>query len=105
MIVFTCNHCPVATAYENRLIALDKDYSSRGVQLVAINVNNLEQDKLPAMKERAQAKGFQFPYLYDPSQKVGHQYGAAVTLMFFCWMTTDASFMSVQWTITRTKPK
>jgi peroxiredoxin len=79
VIVFTCNHCPVATAYEDRLVALDKDYSSKGVQLVAINVNNLEEDKLPAMKERASAKGFKFPYLYDPSQQVGRSYGAAVT--------------------------
>jgi peroxiredoxin len=79
MVVFTSNHCPVAEAYEDRLVALDKDYSGKGVQLVAINVNNLEDDKLPAMKERAAAKGFKFPYLYDPTQKVGRNYGAAVT--------------------------
>jgi peroxiredoxin len=79
VVVFTSNHCPVAQAYEDRLVALDKDFSGKGVQLVAINVNNLEDDKLPAMKQRAAAKGFKFPYLYDPSQKVGRNYGAAVT--------------------------
>jgi peroxiredoxin len=78
-VVFTCNTCPVAAAYEDRLVALDKDYASKGVQLVAINVNNQEENKLPAMKQRAQAKGFKFAYLYDPSQKVGREYGARVT--------------------------
>lgn len=78
-IVFTCNHCPVAKAYEDRLIALDKDYDDEQLQLVAINVNNLEADKLPAMKERAKEKGFEFPYLYDPSQQVGRDYQARVT--------------------------
>ena len=79
VVVFTCNHCPVAQAYEDRLVALDKDYSGKGVQLVAVNVSNLEEDKLPAMKQRAAAKGINFAYLYDPSQKVGRKYGAAVT--------------------------
>jgi peroxiredoxin len=79
VVVFTCNHCPVAIAYEDRLNALQKDYADKGVKLVAINVNNMEQDKLPAMKERAEEKGFEFTYLYDPSQKVGRDFGAAVT--------------------------
>jgi peroxiredoxin len=83
VVAFICNHCPVAVAYEDRLIALQKDYADKGVQLVAINVNNIEEDKLPGMKERAQEKGFEFPYLYDPTQKVGHDYGAAVTPHIF----------------------
>jgi peroxiredoxin len=83
VIVFICNHCPVAVAYEDRLINLHEDYADKGVQLVAINVNNLEQDKLPAMKERAEEKGFEFPYLYDPTQKVGRDYGATVTPHIF----------------------
>lgn len=78
-VIFTCNHCPVAVAYEDRLVQLANDYADRPFQLVAINVNNMEQDKLPAMKERAAEKGFQFPYLYDPSQKIGREYGATVT--------------------------
>jgi hypothetical protein len=49
------------------------------VKLVAINVNNAEPDRLPAMKDRATEKGFEFPYLYDPSQKVARDYGAEVT--------------------------
>jgi len=77
--VFTCNHCPVAVDYQDRLIQFTKDYQEKGVQVVAINVNNIEPDKLDKMKERAAEKGFNFPYLYDPTQKVGHDYGATVT--------------------------
>ncbi len=79
VVVFTCNHCPVAVAYEDRLVELAADYKKNGVELVAINVNNMEADKLPAMKERAKEKGFEFDYLYDPSQRIGRAYGAMVT--------------------------
>jgi peroxiredoxin len=79
IVVFTCNHCPVAVAYEERLVALEKEYKDKGVELVAINVNNIESDKLPAMKERAEEKGFGFEYLYDPSQAIGRAFGATVT--------------------------
>lgn len=79
LVVFTTNHCPVAVAYEDRLNELYRDYKDLGVELVAINVNNLEADRMPAMKERAKEKGFEFQYLYDPSQKIGRAYGATVT--------------------------
>ncbi len=79
VLVFTCNHCPVAKAYEDRLVALQKDYEAKGVQLVAVNVNNLPEDRLDKMKERATSKAFNFPYLYDSSQKIGRDYGATVT--------------------------
>ena len=77
--VFTCNHCPVAVAYEDRLVALQKEYKSKGVQLIAVNVNNLPADRLEPMKARAEQKKFNFPYLYDPTQKIGRDYGATVT--------------------------
>jgi peroxiredoxin len=79
VIVFTCNHCPVAKAYEDRLIALQKEYQSKGVQLLAINVNTIPEDRLDKMKERAEQKGFNYPYLYDPTQKTGQDFGAVVT--------------------------
>jgi thiol-disulfide isomerase/thioredoxin len=79
VVVFTCNHCPVAQAYEDRIIQLAADYKDKGVELVAINVNNMDADKLPAMKERAEEKDFQFDYLYDPSQEIGRAFGATVT--------------------------
>jgi peroxiredoxin len=86
VVVVTCNHCPVAVAYEDRIIALAKKYASEPdskVAVVAINVNNLDADKLDKMEERAKAKGFNFPYLYDESQKVGRELGATVTPEFF----------------------
>ena len=83
VVVFTCNHCPVAVAYEDRLVKFQADYKDKGVQLIAINVNNLPADRLDKMKERAAAKGFNFPYLYDSSQKVGRDFGAKVTPHIF----------------------
>ncbi len=79
VMVFTCNHCPVAKAYEDRLVALQKDYKKKGVQVIAVNVNNLPADRLDMMKVRAKEKKFNFPYLYDPTQKMGHDYAARVT--------------------------
>jgi peroxiredoxin len=83
VMVFTCNHCPVAQAYQDRLIALQKDYENKGVHLIAVNVNNIPDDRLDKMKERAKSKGFNFPYLYDPTQKIAHDYGATVTPHIF----------------------
>lgn len=79
VVIYTCNHCPVAQAYEDRLMAIQKEYQSKGVQIVAINVNNNDADKLDAMKERAGIKGFNYPYLYDASQQSAASYGASVT--------------------------
>lgn len=83
VVAFTCNHCPVAVAYEDRFIEFAKAYKAKGVEFVAINVNNLEEDKLPAMKVRAEEKGFPFLYLYDASQKIGRDYGAQATPHLF----------------------
>jgi len=86
VICITCNHCPVAEGYEDRIIDFVKKNCSAAdskIGFVAISVNNLDEDKLPKMKERAKAKGFTFPYIHDPSQKVGINYGASVTPEFF----------------------
>jgi peroxiredoxin len=79
VLAFICNHCPVAVAYEDRLIALTKEYEPKGVQVIAVNVNNIDADKLDKMKVRAEKKEFNFPYLYDASQKIGRDYGATCT--------------------------
>lgn len=79
VVVFTCNKCPVAIQYEDRLIALQKDYEEKGVQVVAINVQDNEADNLDAMKQRAETKGFNFPYLFDVSQESGKAYNATRT--------------------------
>jgi peroxiredoxin len=85
VVVFTCNSCPVATDYEDRIIDFCKKYagSDGKVALVAINVNRVAEDSLPMMKQRAEEKGFDFPYLYDESQKIGKEFGAAFTPEFF----------------------
>jgi len=79
VVVFTCNHCPVAQAYQDRLVALQKDYKDKGVQVVAICVSKGSADDLDAMKKRSDDAGFNFPYLYDPSQKSGLDFGATCT--------------------------
>jgi peroxiredoxin len=82
VICITCNHCPVAVSYEDRIIAFNKKYADK-VDLVAINVNNLAEDKLDKMIIRAKEKGMTYSYLYDPSQKIARELGAAVTPHFF----------------------
>ncbi len=85
VIVFTCNSCPYAVDYEERLIAFSKKHCGpQGkVALVAVNVNTVEEDRLPAMKTRAAQRNFNFPYLFDESQKIARDYGATFTPEFF----------------------
>ena len=91
-VIFTCNHCPTAQAYEERLIKLHADYKDRGVALVAISPNDAKAvrldelgytdlgDSLEDMKIRAKDAGFKFPYLYDgDNQKVSAEYGVLAT--------------------------
>jgi len=82
IVIFTCNHCPYAKAYEDRIIALDKKYKPQGYPVIAINPNDpVEQpeDSFSEMKTRAKEKGFTFPYLLDEGQKIYPQYGATKT--------------------------
>jgi peroxiredoxin len=84
VVVFTCNSCPVATDYEDRILDFVSRHGDTGrVALVAINVNKIEEDSLPKMKERAAAKHFNFQYLYDDSQQIAKDYGATFTPEFF----------------------
>lgn len=82
IVVFTCNHCPYAKKYEDRIVALDKKYKSQGYPVIAINPNdpNVQpEDSYQKMIERAKEKGFTFPYLVDEGQKIYPQYGATKT--------------------------
>lgn len=82
IVVFTCNHCPYAQKYEDRIIALDKTYKKLGYPVIAINPNDPSvqpEDDFSRMVGRAQEKGFTFPYLVDEGQKVYPQYGATKT--------------------------
>jgi peroxiredoxin len=81
-LIFSCNHCPYVRAWEDRMVQIQADYASQEVQLVAVSANDAEkypQDGLPAMKARAEEKGFNFPYLYDETQALAHAYGASRT--------------------------
>ena len=92
VVIFSCNHCPTAQAYEDRIIQLTKDYIPKGVGVVVISPNNPEAinlgelgytdlgDDMNDMKIRAKDKGFNFPYLYDGDlQKVALAYGPVAT--------------------------
>lgn len=82
IVVFTCNTCPYAVAYEDRLVELDKKYAALGYPVIAIMPNNVAvqpKDSMEDMRARAKAKGFTFPYLMDAGQKIYPQYGATKT--------------------------
>jgi len=82
IVVFTCNTCPYAVAYETRIEALNKKYASKGYPVIAIMPNNIEikpGDSLSAMRQRAKERGFTFPYLIDREQSIFPQYGATKT--------------------------
>lgn len=83
VVVFTCNHCPVAKSYEQRLIEFTKKYAKKQVEVVAISVSLYEADQLDRMKERAEEKKYNFAYLHDPSQKIGQAYGVMRTPTVF----------------------
>lgn len=82
VIIFTCNTCPYSVANEDRIIALDKKYKSKGFPVIAINPNDpsvVSGDSFEKMKVRAKEKGFSFPYLFDDGQKVYPKFGATKT--------------------------
>ncbi len=82
VVVFTCNHCPYAVMYEDRLIELHNKFAPQGYPVVAIMPNDPEvkpADSFDNMIVRAEEKGFPFAYLYDEGQKVYPQYGATKT--------------------------
>jgi peroxiredoxin len=93
IVIFTCNHCPYAVAYEDRIIALDKKYKKLGYPVIAINPNNPEvqpQDSFELMQVRAKEKKFTFPYLFDEGQHIYPQYGATKTPHVYVLQKTKA---------------
>ncbi|MCX7700366.1 MAG: thioredoxin family protein [Gemmataceae bacterium] len=85
VVVFTCNSCPAAEAYEGRIKDFVRHHAGpeSDIALVAINVNRIPEDRLDKMIERAAERQFNFPYLYDESQKIARAYGATYTPEFF----------------------
>lgn len=82
VVVFTCNHCPYALAWEGRILAAAREYADRDVRFFAINANDADRypaDSFDAMKERLAADPWPFPYLRDESQEVARAYDAQTT--------------------------
>jgi peroxiredoxin len=82
VIVFTCNHCPYALAWHDRIQAVARDYGGRGVRVLQICSNDADRyprDAPPAMRARVEAGEFAGPYLHDADQEVARSYGATVT--------------------------
>jgi peroxiredoxin len=82
VIVFTCNHCPYALAWHDRLLDVARDYADRGVRFLAVNSNDAERyprDSYEAMRDRVAREDWPMPYLHDASQEVARAYGAKVT--------------------------
>jgi hypothetical protein len=82
VVAWTCNHCPYALAWHERIQAAARDYSDRGVRFLQVNSNDAERypaDSLDAMRARVEAGEFAGPYLHDPTQAAARAYGALKT--------------------------
>lgn len=82
VVVFTCNHCPYAQAYEDRLIALANHFDGEGVQFVLINSNDASsypEDSMENMQKLSQQKSYPFPYCMDETQEAAKAFGALCT--------------------------
>ncbi|MDG5799967.1 thioredoxin family protein [Marinilabiliaceae bacterium ANBcel2] len=81
IVIFTCNHCPYAVLYEDRIIDLQSKFGSKGFPVVAINPNDstiVPDDSFSKMILRAEEKQFNFPYILD-DQELFKEYGATRT--------------------------
>jgi len=86
LVMFICNHCPFVKHIAAELAALGRDYGARGVAVVGINSNDVENyadDSPEMMRREAETQGYTFPYLYDETQEVAKAYRAACTPDFF----------------------
>jgi peroxiredoxin len=83
VVVFTCNHCPYALAWHDRLLGVARDYADRGVRMLLVNSNDAERyprDSYEAMQKRVRAEdAWPAPYLRDEDQEVARAYGALTT--------------------------
>src|SRR5690606_4664699 len=82
ILIFTCNHCPFAKMYEDRIIDLHNKYAPKGFPVIAINPNDptiVPDDSFENMQKRAEKKDYPFPYLFDETQSTAKAYGAEKT--------------------------
>lgn len=92
IVVFTCNHCPYAKAYESRIMALDKEYAAKGYPVIAISPNDpvsTPEDSFDNMKKRAAEKKYTFPYTIDEMQDITRTYGAKATPHVYVLQKTE----------------
>ncbi|NMC63424.1 MAG: thioredoxin family protein [SAR324 cluster bacterium] len=88
LIMFICNHCPFVVHIRQELIKIAKDYTGKGLRMIAISSNDIDnypEDSPQKMAELAKKEGFLFPYLYDESQDVAKMFSAACTPDFFLY--------------------
>ena len=83
VLVFLGNHCPAVQAADDRIIDFVADYKDKPVKLVAVSVNDMDSDRLPAIKDHMKEKKINYTYGYDESQAIGRAYGATNTPHFF----------------------
>ncbi|WP_439559239.1 thioredoxin family protein [Dyadobacter sp.] len=96
ILVFTCNTCPVAQAYEQRVMDLDKQFASKGYPVIAINANDAALspgDNFQAMKKRSADRKYSFHYLTDETQQIAKTYGATHTPTVFVVQWDGADFI------------
>ncbi|TMK73276.1 MAG: thioredoxin family protein [Actinobacteria bacterium] len=82
VVLWTCNHCPYALGWHDRLVEVARDYGARGVRFLAVNSNDAERyphDSLEAMRERVRDEDWPFPYLHDESQQAARDWAAQTT--------------------------
>jgi len=95
IVIFTCNHCPYAKLYEDRIIALHQEYAPKGFPVIAINPNAPEivpEDSYENMQKRAKEKNYPFPYLFDETQEIARAYGATKTPHVFLLKNDGEAF-------------
>ena len=86
LVMFICNHCPFVKHVRDALARLTTEYGKKGVAIVGINSNDVENypdDRPEKMAEEVRSVGYTFPYLYDESQEIAKAYTAACTPDFF----------------------
>lgn len=96
ILIFTCNNCPYAKVYENRIIELDKKYKSLGYPVIAINPNSVGiagEDGMDENKIMANEKGFTFPYLKDESQEITKAFGVKRTPTAFILKKENSKYI------------
>jgi peroxiredoxin len=99
VVVFTCNTCPYAVLYEDRIIELNNKLAPKGYPVIAINPNDPEvqpADTYDLMVKKANEKKFSFPYLFDPGRKISAIYGATNTPHIYV-LSKDGNGLKVEY--------